>query len=204
MGSSWNACLGLVAGAAWTRRWLVAPIRWLMLALLSMAMATPALASVQCSITWNLSNTGSNSYTYSFTASDYSNCDPGGNGGVYTDPNTYAMTAIATSQGGTMATDLYTPNVDKLVYHPPSTGFAGTDTVTLYDTFGNQVSVSVIVTVPATVPGAPTIGAAIAGNGQATVNFSAPGSNGGSAITGYTVTSSPGDAAARCASRARS
>jgi uncharacterized repeat protein (TIGR03803 family) len=44
---------------------------------------------------------------------------------------------------------------------------------------------------PATVPGAPTIGTATGGNAQATVSFTAPASNGGSPITGYTVTSSP-------------
>jgi hypothetical protein len=43
-----------------------------------------------------------------------------------------------------------------------------------------------------TVPGAPIIGAATGGNAQATVTFTAPASNGGSAITGYTATSSPG------------
>ncbi|WP_245606844.1 choice-of-anchor U domain-containing protein [Simplicispira psychrophila] len=46
--------------------------------------------------------------------------------------------------------------------------------------------------VNAVVPGAPTIGTATAGNGQATVSFTAPASPGGATITGYTVTSSPG------------
>ena len=42
------------------------------------------------------------------------------------------------------------------------------------------------------VPGAPTIGTATAGDGQASVSFTQPASNGGSAITSYTATSSPG------------
>ena len=45
---------------------------------------------------------------------------------------------------------------------------------------------------PAGVPGAPTIGTATPGNATASVTFTAPASNGGSAITGYTVTSIPG------------
>ncbi len=45
---------------------------------------------------------------------------------------------------------------------------------------------------PATVPGAPAIGTVTPGNTQATVYFTAPASNSGSAITGYTVTSSSG------------
>jgi hypothetical protein len=44
----------------------------------------------------------------------------------------------------------------------------------------------------ATVPGAPTIGTATAGANSATITFTAPGSNGGATITGYTATSSPG------------
>jgi hypothetical protein len=43
-----------------------------------------------------------------------------------------------------------------------------------------------------TVPGAPISPIATAGNAQATVSFTAPASTGGSAITGYTVTSTPG------------
>ena len=45
---------------------------------------------------------------------------------------------------------------------------------------------------PRTVPGATTGITAAAGNGQATVSFKAPADNGGSAITEYIVTSSPG------------
>lgn len=45
---------------------------------------------------------------------------------------------------------------------------------------------------PNTAPGAPTIGTAVAGNTSATVSFTAPSSNGGSPITGYTATSTPG------------
>ena len=44
----------------------------------------------------------------------------------------------------------------------------------------------------AAVPGAPTSPAATAGVGQATVTFTAPASDGGATITGYTATSSPG------------
>lgn len=46
----------------------------------------------------------------------------------------------------------------------------------------------------ATVPGAPGGVTAVAGNGQASVSWSAPSSDGGSAILGYTVTASPGGA----------
>ena len=45
---------------------------------------------------------------------------------------------------------------------------------------------------PATVPGAPTIGPATAGNASATVSYTAPVSDGGSSIFTYTATSNPG------------
>jgi len=43
-----------------------------------------------------------------------------------------------------------------------------------------------------TAPGAPVIGTATAGDSEASVAFSAPANNGGTAITGYTVTAAPG------------
>jgi len=45
-------------------------------------------------------------------------------------------------------------------------------------------------------PDAPTIGTVVVGDGQATVPFTAPSSNGGSAITSYIATSSPGSISA--------
>jgi len=47
-----------------------------------------------------------------------------------------------------------------------------------------------------TVPGAPTIGAATAGNASASIAFSAPASNGGASITGYTATCVSGSTSA--------
>jgi uncharacterized protein (TIGR02145 family) len=46
--------------------------------------------------------------------------------------------------------------------------------------------------VPPAIPGAPTSVVATAGNTSASVAFTAPSNNGGSVITGYTVTSNPG------------
>jgi len=60
-----------------------------------------------------------------------------------------------------------------------------------FPTFGNS---------PVTVPGAPTIGTATGGNAQASVTFTAPANDGGFAITGYRVTSSPGGLTATGAS----
>ena len=47
-------------------------------------------------------------------------------------------------------------------------------------------------------PGAPTIGTATAGDGQASVSFTAPANNGGSAITTYTATSNPDGRTGTC------
>jgi hypothetical protein len=50
----------------------------------------------------------------------------------------------------------------------------------------------------AAAPDAPTIGTATAGNTQADVTFTAPGNDGGAAITLYTATASPGGATGSC------
>ncbi|MDP6077895.1 MAG: fibronectin type III domain-containing protein [Acidimicrobiales bacterium] len=72
-------------------------------------------------------------------------------------------------------------------------GTAGTQVTSTTD--GTSVT-------PATIAGAPTNVSATDGNTQATVTWSAPSSDGGSAITGYTVTASPGGATATWSSGA--
>ena len=53
--------------------------------------------------------------------------------------------------------------------------------------FSALAGLSVSALAAITVPGAPTIGAATAGSGTASIAFTAPSSNGGSTITGYTA-----------------
>ncbi|MGI1969456.1 putative Ig domain-containing protein, partial [Shewanella baltica] len=73
---------------------------------------------------------------------------------------------------------------------------AGADAaVAVADLTGNGITASNVVSAP----DAPTIGTAVAGDGQASVTFTAPGSNGGSAITTYTATASPDGAFGTCA-----
>ena len=74
---------------------------------------------------------------------------------------------------------------------------AGTCTINA-DQAGNgsylpALQISRSFTVNAVIPGAPTIGTATAGNASATVAFTTPAATGGVAITGYTVTSNPGN-----------
>jgi hypothetical protein len=81
------------------------------------------------------------------------------------------------------------------------TGLHGGDTYTFTVVATNAVgtgpasSASNAVTLPA-VPGAPVIGTATAGNAQASVSFTPPAGNGGSAVTSYTVTAADGTTSA--------
>lgn len=61
-------------------------------------------------------------------------------------------------------------------------------------TAGTQNSFFAKYALPATVPDAPGGVTAVAGDGKATVSWTAPSSDGGSAITSYTVTATPGGA----------
>ena len=99
---------------------------------------------------------------------------------------------VTSSPGGITATGTTSPiNVTGL-----TNGTAYTFRVIATNAIGNSVasaaSTAVTPVAPNTVPGPPTAVVATAGNASVSVAFVAPTNNGGSAITGYTVTSSPG------------
>ncbi len=106
--------------------------------------------------------------------------------------------ASAVSFGGTAATS-YTVNSATEITAIAPTGSAGAVHVTITTAGGtsatsssDQYTYNVVIPDAPTIPGAPTIGIATAGNSQASVSFTAPASTGGASITGYTVTASPG------------
>src|SRR6185295_3048066 len=66
--------------------------------------------------------------------------------------------------------------------------------VTATNAVGTGPASNVLSATPRTVPGAPTLNTATAGNTQVALAWSAPASNGGSAVSGYTATASPGGA----------
>ena len=72
-------------------------------------------------------------------------------------------------------------------------GTAYTFSITATNGFSYGPAVVTNSVTPSSVAGAPTIGQATAGSSQATVAFTPPAINGGSVITGYTVTSTPGN-----------
>jgi len=121
--------------------------------------------------------------TVSFTA-------PSSNGGS----TITSYTATATSTTDTHTISVTQSGSGSITVTGLTNGTSYTFTVTATNAIGTSVaSVASNSVVPANIPDAPTIGTAVAGNAQATVPFTAPSSNGGSAITSYTATSSPGN-----------
>ena len=119
---------------------------------------------------------GNTNATVSFTP-------PATNGGL-----TITSYTVVSTPGGVTAVGSGSPIVVAQLTNATSYTF----TVKATNAAGSATSAASNAVVPATVPGAPRITAVAASSGKVTVTFSAPASNGGSAITGYKVTSSPG------------
>ncbi|AGL14729.1 fibronectin type III domain-containing protein [Actinoplanes sp. N902-109] len=126
---------------------------------------------------------GDSEATVSFTAPDSDNGSP---------ITSYTVTA---SPGGGTKTCPGSP----CVVTGLSNGTSYTFTVHATNANGDSVesSASDAVT-PAVQPGAPGDVEAVAGDAKASVSFAAPGSTGGSPITSYTVTASPGGSTKTC------
>src|ERR1039457_1336940 len=141
---------------------------------------TPSLTAIVPSApTAVIATAGNASATVTFTAS-------ASNGGAAITGYTVTSSPAAGTDSNAGATGL-THTITGL-----TNGTAYTFTVVATNSVGNSPASSASNSVtPVTVPGAPTSVLATAGNGQATVSFTAPASTGGTAITGYTVTSSP-------------
>lgn len=104
--------------------------------------------------------------------------------------SSYTVTA---SPGGATATGSSSP----LIVTGLANGTAYSFTAVATNSVGNSPASSASSAItPVGVPGAPTDVTATAGEGTATVSFSAPASNGGATIRSYTVTASPGGAMA--------
>ena len=109
---------------------------------------------------------------------------PSSNGGS-------AITAYTATCGGISASATASP----IAVTGLTNGTVYACTVIATNAVGNSAASTVVFVVPATLPGAPTIGATIPGDGRGAVSFTPPASNGGAAITGYTATCGANSAA---------
>jgi hypothetical protein len=100
----------------------------------------------------------------------------------------YTVTCSATGQTTATASGTSSP----ITVASMTNGASYSCSVKATNALGSSAASGSATVVPRTVPGAPTIGTATAGDGSASVTFTAPSSNGGSAITGYTVSCNTG------------
>jgi RHS repeat-associated protein len=137
----------------------------------------------------NVTAAGGNvSATVTFTA-------PASNGG-----STITGYTVTSSPAGGVDSNANTTGLSHIITGLTN-GTYYTFTVTATNAVGTGAAsaASNSVTPAPVVPDAPAIGAATPGNSQATVTFTAPASNGGSPITGYTATSNPDGITGTCA-----
>ncbi|MEP7155324.1 MAG: Calx-beta domain-containing protein, partial [Betaproteobacteria bacterium] len=116
-----------------------------------------------------------------------------GAGSVTSNPagiNTAVADSIEMYAAGTVVTLTAAPQGGSSFAGWSGAGCSGTSTcvVTMIAAATAQATFNIVLTAP----GAPTIGAATPGNALATIAFTPPASNGGSPITGYTVTCNVG------------
>ena len=133
--------------------------------------------------------------------------NPAGTRAFVTNSNSNNVSVIDTATNTVVATVAAGTAPLGVAVNPASTrvyvaNFSGN--VSVIDTTTNAVAATVVVGGRpiafglfiggplATVPGAPTIGSATPGNGQAAIAFTAPAYDGGSPITGYIATCNPG------------
>ena len=127
---------------------------------------TATAGNTQVTVNWNLSTNNGGSAITSYTVTS----SPEGR--------------TATTDNGSTRTATVTGLTNGIAY---------TFTVVATNALGNSPTASVGPVTPRTIPNAPTNVTATEGNTQAIVNWTASTNNGGSAITSYTVTSSPGN-----------
>ena len=103
-------------------------------------------------------------------------------------------TAACTPTGGSALTN--TGSTSPIVVTGLTNGTVYSCSVKATNVAGDSTLSSTASSTPRTTPGSPTIGAATPSSTQVSVAFTAPGSNGGSTVTGYTMSCLPGSGSA--------
>ena len=153
--------------------------------------ATPLVSVTAASSGGLLAGTAA-SYTVTVTNRDSTGCSASAFSLVASVPAgwvTNALSSLLLSPGASLSTTLLVTSLAGAANGSNVVSVSATNQSAT--TFASLATATYVVSNAA--PGVPIIGSATAGNAQATVSFAAPSSNGGSAITSYTVTSSPGN-----------